>query len=183
MILATLGPGGTCSEIVLGRHLSRFAPSASMRLYDSYEQAIEAVVAGDAAAAVIAAAYPRLNEFVMEVPRRVVIVDCFVAETPALVLAGPAAMQVPELSGRGVACATATVPLARTKCPNSPVYPALSNAHAAQAVLAGIADAAITTEPAACAAGLEIFHSFGPLPMAWVVLQAVETKVTGDGLP
>jgi hypothetical protein len=175
VVVATLGPSGTCSESIACSNLSRFAPDAVVRLFPTYEQAIEAVAADEADAAVVAAAYPRLNEFVMTTPRRVVITDAFVSGTPALVLAAFRDTGGQDINGKTIICATATVPLAREHCPDSPLREANSNADAAEIAVSNTSEIALTTETAASRLGLTVLHSFGTLSMAWVVFKSAAT--------
>lgn len=175
MVVATLGPSGTCSEIIAWSNLSRFAPDAVVRLFPTYERAIEAVAADEADAAMVAAAYPRLNEFVMTTPRRVVITDAFVCGTPALVLAASRDWQDQGINGRTIICVTATIPFARERCPASPLREANSNADAAEMAVSHPSEIALTTETAASRLGLTVLHSFGAVSMAWVVFKPAAT--------
>lgn len=171
-VIATLGPSGTCSEIIARRNLSKLKTATDVRLFATYEQAFEAVENDDAAAALVAAAYPRLNELVMKLSRSVVITSSFVDDTPALVICSKR-FSLLELKapGRTIACVSAPKPLLQALLPNCDIVPATSNADAARYVEDGRTDGALTTEPAALSLGLGVLHSFGEVPMAWVIFE------------
>ena len=171
--VATLGPAGTCSDVVVHGQLLRFAPSQSVMLCASYEEAVSAVETGTACAAVIAAAYPRLNNLIFKSPRTVSIVDCFVCATPRIVAACRKAKDRAE-PFESIACFAAVVPLAQAKYTHSGLVPAASNSAAAAMVAKGETDAAITTELASASYGLEEVYSFGSVSMAWIVLRKLD---------
>ena len=169
--IATLGPSGTCSESVVQRNLCRFGSSAEVVLFPSYEDAIDAVATARAYAAVVAAAYPKLNELVMKIAREVVITDSFVDKTPALVIAAMNDKAFTREQCFKAACVSAPSPLLRELYPFCEIVSASSNSDAARLVVHGLAEAALTTETASTIYNLRVVHNFGDLPMAWVVFQ------------
>jgi len=166
-IVVTLGPSGTCSEFVLLQNLSRFPQPVTVKLFPSYEPASEAVENGEADFVLVAAAFPGLNGLVFGPRHRLRIVDCFLSDTPELVIAtGLSCSDNP----RTVACAAAPLPVVRARYPNAEIVTALSNSDAAQLVRKGIADAAFTTRIAAQAERLTPISSFGFISMGWIVM-------------
>lgn len=180
-VVATLGPSGSCSEIVAARNLHRFAGAKTIILFSSYELAFDAVETDRAVAAIVAAAYPRLNVLVMHLSRSVVITSSFVDDTPPLVIASNRVTQ-PELmlQRRTIACVDAPAPLVRALLPNCQLIPAASNSDAALLAASGRTDAALTTGPAATKSQLSILHSFGSVPMAWVVFSKKDKAEDGN---
>jgi hypothetical protein len=169
-VVATLGPSGSCSDIVATRNLYRFSGAKIIKLFPSYELAFDAVQEDTAAAALVAAAYPSLNVLVMKLSRSVVITSSFVDDTPPLVIASMRAT-TSELMERGgtIACVDAPSPLVRALFPKCQVVVAASNSDAALFAADRRTVAALTTEPAAAKLKLAVLHSFGSVPMAWVV--------------
>ncbi|MDE0241464.1 MAG: hypothetical protein OXQ84_14960 [bacterium] len=166
-IVATLGPQGTCSEIVLHESLHRFRKPVGYRLFGTYELAAAAVRRREAAFLFVAAAFPGLNLLIFDSKMPLRIVDCFLADTPSLVVATQARAPSPPQT---IAAVDAPVPMVRAAFPDTAVVPARSNAHAAVLVASGKADAGLTTAPAAATHELSIVRSFGSVPMAWVLL-------------
>ena len=180
-IIVTLGPEGTCSDIVLHDNLHRFATQCAVQLLPTYEAALTAVEQDRALAALVAAAYPRFNELVMRLSRSVVITDAFVHKTPPLVIASKEWSVAPDVDPPvSVACMIALTPLLRAWRPGYNIVTASSNTNAADMVVDGITVAAVTNEPAALARGLRVIHSFGDLPMAWIVLSKKPVTLTAD---
>jgi hypothetical protein len=165
-VVATIGPPGTCSEAVLLANATRSGQQVTLKLFDTYVLAGRAVRDGEAELLLVAAAFPELNTLVFDPQLRLEIVDCFVAETPELVLACDAAIHVP----RTIACVAAPLPALLTTYPKAEIIAARSNVDAVNMVLGSLAQGALTTIIAAERAGLVPIHSFGAYPMAWVVM-------------
>jgi hypothetical protein len=176
-VVATLGPSGSCSDIVATRNLYRFAGATNIKLYSSYELAFDAVEKDQARVALIAAAYPRLNVLVMHLSRSVVITSSFVDDTPPLVIVGRR-VNAADLTEHGgtIACVEAPAPLVNALFPKCQIVAASSNSDAALFAADGRTDAALTTEPAAVKSGLPILHSFGSVPMAWVAFSKCQKR-------
>lgn len=168
-IVATLGPHGTCSEIVLLDNLWRFPQPATIKLLASYEKAAKEVCDGSAECIFVAAAYPSLNVLIFDPTRNLRIVDCFLADTPALVIAAREPM---ASTPQTIAVVDAPVPIVQAAFPGATIIPAKSNADAAHQAKLGAAEAGFTTSQAAEKSGLTVIRSFGSVPMAWVVLAA-----------
>lgn len=174
--MATLGPEGTSSELAARNLLELFGEGGSsgdaVRLYPSYEQAAEAVLAGREAAVVVANAYTRINALYMN---------------PALTLAGAFIMDTPCY---GVAaCARSPLPL-RVKVATHPAPAALigellppsflleeivgvtSTSEAARMVAQRKVDLALTNESSARRHNLRFVSRTRPIRMLWSVFLA-----------
>jgi prephenate dehydratase len=160
---------------VLRQYLSRFPAPAHVRLFPSYEEASRQVESGEADFVLVAAAFPDLNRLIFGTPRRLRIVDAFVADTPELVVATRGSSSTVPAT---IACAAAPLPSVRDMFPQAAILPAESNAHAARIVASGGADAALTTAPAAALLELQPLMSFGTVPMAWVILARDPASLT-----
>lgn len=167
--VATLGPEFTCSQIILSRNLHRFPPGARTMLCTTYEEAKQSVIEGKAKYALVAAAYARLNELTFGDPRGIEMCNCWLENTPELVMAARPGEASPV---KLVGCMIATVPLARGLYPDVPQHLGHSNSDVARLVAEGVVDAGVTTGPAAESRGLQILHGFGEVPMTWVVFQS-----------
>jgi prephenate dehydratase len=117
----------------------------------------------------VAAAFPGLNNLVFAGEHRLVMTDCFMANTPSLVIATAKQDLVwPET----VASVDAPMPWAIRQYPRARIVKARSNADAALMAAGGEVEAALTTEPAAKQLNLNVMTTFGSVPMAWVVLSS-----------
>jgi hypothetical protein len=169
--IATLGPAGTSSEIAAGVLADRLArpgvDRARVRLFDTYEQAGAALLAGHAEFVVLANAYALASQFYMN--PRLCLAAAFVHDTPEYGLAaGPAS---PASGPVSVATHSAPEPLIHQLMP--PAYRASavvkvdSTSHAAAAVRAGTVDLALTTAPAAEHHGLGFVSATRTIRMLW----------------
>jgi hypothetical protein len=169
--VATLGPEHTCSQIILSRNLHRFPPGAQVLLCTTYEEAKQSVIEGKAKYALVAAAYARLNELTFGEPRGIEMSNCWLENTPELVMAARPGDPGETPPVKLVGCMIATVPLARGLYPDVPQHLGHSNSDVARLIAEGVVDAGVTTGPAAESRGLRILHGFGGVPMTWVVFQ------------
>lgn len=167
-IVATLGPSGTCSEYVFSLNQSRFGANPKLVLHKSYIDVVGSVLDGKCEYGLVAAAYPDLHQLIFSNYHTLCIVDCFVAETPALVVARNKCTKHKTIK---ISCFSAVEPLAQGLYPEAILINALSNADAADLVVYGAADHAITTLPAATSRNLEITYSFGCIAIPWVVFK------------
>ncbi len=171
--IATLGPSGTSSEAaaralstsLLGRGHER----ATVALYPSYEQAARSVLDDETQLLVVANAYAGANTFYMN--GALTLGAVFVKDTPDYGLAS--AKPVDESAPLSIASHPAPVPLIAELLPDGMTVKALleesSTSAAAQAVVSGRADAALTTGPAAAKHGLSFFSRTRPIRMLWSV--------------
>jgi ABC-type amino acid transport substrate-binding protein len=174
--VATLGPEGTSSELAARNLLELFGREAgsgdAVRLYPSYEEAAEAVLAGKETAVVVANAYAKINALYMN---------------PALALAGAFIMDTP---GYGVAaCTRSPLPL-KTRVATHPAPASLiaellppsfllgdtvgvsSTSEAARMVARGEIDLALTNESSARRHNLRFVSQTRPIRMLWSVFVA-----------
>lgn len=166
-IVATLGPAGTCSEAVLRDNIHRFGEGAIIELYTTYESVITSVSKGISKYGLVAAAYPKLHNLIFESLGKVTISDCFLFNTSELVFATGTASELKQ-----IACVEAIIPLlTMLALKNVVVVPANSNADAARMVAGNLADACITTSQAAESWGFFKAHSFGKVPMGWMIFK------------
>ena len=152
--LAESSTATTCSAIVARRRHFGIVPAAS------FEEAIAAVKAGIADAALVPGAYPEIGKFFMDPELR--LARSFAAAIPALVLAA-----LPK--GRPPFRQVFAHPATRSfwAAIGAPVTPAASNDEAAKAVTSKRV-ACITNAVAAKAAGLKILRIVREeAPMSW----------------
>jgi hypothetical protein len=170
--VATLGPENSCSQIILARNLHRFPPGAHVMLCSTYEEAKQSVIEKKAEYALVAAAYARLNELTFGDPRKIEMSNCWLEDTPELVMAArPGDPGETPSPVRLVGCMIATVPLARNLYPDTPQHLGNSNSDVARLIAEGVVDVGVTTGPAAESRGLQILHGYGAVPMTWVVFR------------
>lgn len=168
IIVATLGPSGTCGEHVFLLNQGRFGSNAKLTLHKYYNDVVGSVMDGESDYGLVAAAYPDLHHLIFSNYQSLSIVDCFLAETPELVVA---CINSTEHKPKKISCFSAVEPLAKDLYPEGILIKALSNAHAADLVVCGVADHAITTLPAAASRNMEIAYSFGCISIPWVVFK------------
>jgi prephenate dehydratase len=170
--IATLGPRGTCSEDVSLAYLRRrgLAAGGCLRLTDSYEDAVELVLSGEADAVVVPAAYRDYNEISFSHLERLRLVDMLYS-TPSFVLVAPSEGGT-EAECPRVACHPSPSPLLRQLSFRFEHVLAPSNAAAARMVLDGQADLAVTFCGSydAYRDRLRVTRSFGAVDMVWAVL-------------
>jgi prephenate dehydratase len=173
--VGTLGPAGTSSERAaefLWRRLAGAGPEPEVVLYDSYEDAGEALRADEVSHVVVANAYSAVNEFYMDA--LIALAAVFYLETPPYGIARDVDRRVPERPT--VASHPAPVSLVGQLLP-APYLPGeislvLSTSAAARAVREREADLALTTEPAADRYGLEFISRTRTIHMVWSVFVA-----------
>lgn len=163
-VIATLGPEGTCSEKAANHYLIQIEKPGRIRLYSSFEQAVEAVGKREADFAIVPSAYNGLNGLVFSNLGNVKIVDTFVIDTPNLVIAKNRAINVNR-----VATHPAPSSLVDRLFPEAEKILTRSNSISAIEVVEGRADACLTTIVAAKEYQLNIMKDFGPVPMGWNV--------------
>lgn len=158
----TLGPTGTNLEAAAYEWLARRHGGGPVLLHRHLDEAV-AEVSRDGTEAILACAvYPDLHHLVFRNHRWMVMADCFLAPTFAMVLAGRGDGAPP----RRVASHGAPVNLVPD---GAEAVPALSNSAAAAACRRGDVDACITTASAADAYGLDVLEDHGPVPMVYTL--------------
>jgi prephenate dehydratase len=172
--IGTLGPPGTSSEVASKRYAVQMTgpdgPPVGIRLFDTYEEAGEALHAREVTHIVVANAYKGIYQFYMD---------------PAVELAGVFVMDTP-LYGIAMRSESETVPdvpiIASHPSPEPIISQLLPDQHAtykvihqdstsaaARAVVDGSCDLALTTLPAARLHGLKFISRTRPIRMVWSV--------------
>jgi prephenate dehydratase len=172
--IATLGPEGTSSENAAAYLWTVRAADipADIRLYNTYEEAGEALMAGVTSHLLVANAYSGINEFYMDL--RFSLAFAFLHDTPAYGLAAPAHDTVPcEVR---VATHPAPAPLVRELLParhavTRIVYTDSTSVAAAKAHKLEI-DLALTTQLAAARYNLAFISRTRPIRMLWSAFTA-----------
>lgn len=175
-VVGTLGPAGTSSEYA-ARHLWTCGPENRpegpvVRLYDTYEEAAEALAAGSVSHLVVANAYAGVNAFYMDPSFE--LVGAFVLDTPHYGLARARSHRVPRMP------AIATHPAPRTLVQEllperyevGKVVLSDSTSAAALAVTRRAVDLALTTAPSAALYDLEFVSRTRTILMLWSVFAA-----------
>lgn len=178
-MVSTLGPEGTSSENA-ARHLwTARGPKRdpSIQLYDTYEEAGQALKTGMASHLVVANAYSGVNLFYMDPELSLAI--AFLCDTPPYGLASPSPEKVPPTVR--VATHPAATPLISELLPASYALGGIINADstsaaALQAKRSEI-DLALTTHPAAALHKLQFISRTRTIRMLWSVF----TLCTGGG--
>ncbi|MFI6644605.1 hypothetical protein [Streptomyces sp. NPDC050504] len=172
--IGTLGPPGTSSEVASKRYAVQMTgpdgPPVATRLYDTYEEAGEALRAREVSHIVVANAYKGIYQFYMD--PSVELAGVFVMDTPLYGLAtrrgaGP----VPDVPI--IASHPSPEPIIAQLLPDPhATYKVIhydSTSAAARAVVDGSSDLALTTTPAAHLHGLEFVSRTRPIRMVWSV--------------
>jgi hypothetical protein len=172
--VGTLGPEGTSSQDAAGFLWDRLPDRGPhsplvLRLYDTYEEAGEALVDGRVSHLVVANAYSAVNQFYMD--PRVTLAAAFIMETPPYGIASLPGGTL--MNGPTVASHPAPVPIVDQLLDASFGRPVISlttsTSAAARAVREGEADLALTTVPAARRHGLVLISSTRTIQMVWSV--------------
>lgn len=166
MVIYTLGPDGTnCAEAAhyYLRHKSHEVNEANnVVLYETLEQAYDALFKARDGVLLSCAAYPELHSLIFTRLDTMALVDNFIMPTHAMVLAtnvDPADISV-----------VATHPAPQALVPTHyRRMMANSNADAGERCHRGEADACITTIVAAERLGLNVIKDFGALPMSFLI--------------
>lgn len=166
--IATLGPAGTSSEFAAVRLGQRLGlPCRPVALYQTYEEAGRAVLAGEAARLLVANAYHGISGFYMD--PRLELELAFILDTPRYGIAARADYPIP-LTSR-VATHPAPQDLVKELLPSgyrvSKIMYACSTSAAAAQVAGSDAELALTTEPAASLHGLRFISATRPIRMLW----------------
>ncbi|MFE1797192.1 prephenate dehydratase domain-containing protein [Streptomyces sp. NPDC059517] len=176
--VSTLGPPGTSSEVAAKRYAFQMSgpdgPAVAVRLFDTYEQAGEALNSREVTHVVVANAYKGINSFYMD--PAIELTGVFVMDTPLYGIAtcrggGP----VPDAPT--IASHPSPEPIIAQLLPDRhATYKTIhhdSTSAAARAVVDGTADLALTTVPAAKLYGLEFISGTRPIRMVWSVFSTV----------
>ncbi|MGX2993510.1 prephenate dehydratase domain-containing protein [Streptomyces sp. JNUCC 64] len=169
--IGTLGPTGTSSEQAALRMRADHGghPTADILLYDTYEQAGQALREGAVSHLVIANAYAGVHSFYMDPKLR--FAGAFLFDTPHYGIAVAPGRPIPKRPR--IATHPAPVALVEELLPaeysaEGIQYAASTSAAAGQA-RRGETDLALTTLPAALANELEFISRTRPIRMLWSV--------------
>lgn len=160
--IRTLGPAGTNLEAASHFWLRQRHGGGRVELHRHLDEAIAAMATDGSEGILACAVYPDLHHLVFRNHRWMVMADCFLAPTFAMVLAG----RGDGVPVRRVASHAAPVELVPD---GAEIVPALSNSAAARTCLAGEVDACITTASAAAALGLTVIVDHGLVPMVYTL--------------
>src|ERR1700678_1741015 len=170
-MISTLGPQGTSSENA-ARHLWETRgpkQDPSVQLYDTYEEAGQAVKTGIASHLVVANAYSRVNLFYMD--PELSLTSAFLCDTPPYGLAAPSPEKVPH-SVR-VPTPPAATPLINELLPAWYALADVTNADSTSAAALKAErseiDLALTTRPAAALHRLQFISRTRTIRMLWSV--------------
>ncbi|WP_435211267.1 prephenate dehydratase domain-containing protein [Streptomyces sp. bgisy034] len=175
-VIGTLGPAGTSSEqaavhlrAVLDPDSDPTEATADVQLYDSYEEAGEALATGEVGRLVVANAYAGINAFYMN--PALDLAGAFVFDTPHYGIARARGHRVPPRPR--VATHPAPVALVAELLPRPYTAQELvlttSTSTAARAARDLDTDLALTTEQAAALHELEFISRTRPIRMLWSV--------------
>lgn len=176
--VGTLGPQGTSSEAA-ARHFIRLSGSDSsqppIHLFGTYEEAGAALRGGQVTHLIVANAYSAVNQFYMDSDLQ--LANVFVMDTPLYGIAAPCDSVVPD--SPTIATHPAPEPIIGQLLPAGhatyKVIHSASTSAAAQAVIDGTADLALTTVPSAELLGLEFISDTRPILMVWSVFTRAES--------
>lgn len=169
--IATLGPEGTSSEQAANYLWNARGPGGEpvVQLYDTYEEAGEALKTGLASHLVVANAYSAVNIFYMAPSLSLII--AFLFETPPYGLATSNPAKVPREVR--VASHPAPIPLIRELLPASYALAGILSADSTSAAAAKAQrmeiDLALTTQPAAAVHKLQFISKTRTISMLWSV--------------
>ncbi|MFJ2796533.1 MULTISPECIES: prephenate dehydratase domain-containing protein [unclassified Streptomyces] len=177
-IIATLGPSGTSSEVaaeVVWNSLDHDTKSArNIKLHRTYEDAAAVLLNSDVGYLVVANAYSGINEFYMDT--RLTLAGTFVMDTPhygIVRIPGRPVPDSPEIATHPAPRALVDQ-LLPTRFTEPSIVQVTSTSAAAQAVLDGVTDLALTTAPSAELHGLEFISRKRVIRMLWSVFISSE---------
>lgn len=172
--VGTLGPAGTSSEQAARHAWQMLAGTGTpnIRLFDTYEDAGDALRAGEVSHVVVASAYANVSDFYMDT--RLALAGAFIQDTPLYGIAKRRDGSVPD--NPTIATHPAPLPLVVQLLPDRFIghetVPVASTSAAAIAVRDGAVDLALTTQPAAAAHGLRFISRTRTIRMLWSVFVA-----------
>ena len=161
--LGTLGPAQTNSELAILYYMRVHDIHTRPGLYATMEDAAKDLRAGKIDACVACSVYTKLYKLTFENVDALMIIDAFVFDTMAMMLAKR--KEVGEI--RTVVSHPSPVPLLDKY--DYQITETTSNSVAASLCAEGQFDACMTTGGAAREFDLEVVHDFGPISMSWTV--------------
>lgn len=171
--IGTLGPKGTNSEQAARHYLKQLGIEGGIELFDTFEEAMDALVRGEIDATIACVVYPQLNDLTFNARYfgRSSMQDIFLYPTDEMLL-------VKRMGVEKVKRVCAHPAIGQLAGPDYEIVSAnpQSNAVAAKACLRGETEGAITTKTCyeASPDAFEIIESFGRIPMGWSVYKRLE---------
>ncbi len=162
MLIGTLGPKNTNSELASYHYLEAHRMDGAVELYATPERSIEALINKEVDKTILCIVYPKLNDLVFENLADIEIKDVFTCATDEMVIG-----QARE--GDRACCHPAPVNLIQSEYDN--ISYVSSNSEAARLCVAGDYDVCVTTRRAAEEHGLRIKRNFGKVSMGWAVFE------------
>ncbi len=170
VIIATLGPEGTCSEFAANYYATVINKKASNILCNTFEEAIKQLVEGYADLVIIPSAYRNLANLIFDLYDKIEISDVFKLCTPNLVTA-----ILDEPGGctelRKIATHASPFSLAKNFYPEAELILSGSNSLSARMLYEREVDACITTNICAQQYKFMIIKDFGEISMGWNVFK------------
>lgn len=180
MVIATLGPPGTCSEKAAHYFDLMEKLDGTIVLRDSFEDAVDMTLRGDSSFAIVPAAYPGIADIFFDNIDRLSVHKLFLHSTPDFVFACQKNSPYPQGTIH-IISHRAPIILSRQV---SEIFDveisttlAQSNAVAAIKIAEGEFSYGITNAASANHYGLQILVNFGPVHMAWLAF-AMKAELT-----
>lgn len=167
IIVATLGPEGTCSENAAQYYINNNHYRGNIELYSTFEEAIETLKAGISDFVIVPSAYRKLADIIFDGRNIIEIADVFILITPGFV-----AVIMNELTKiKKVAAHSSPANLASECFPYAQLIISNSNSHSANMLVSGEVDACITTKKCIELSSVKIIRDFGEISMSWNVIK------------
>ncbi|MCR4441819.1 MAG: prephenate dehydratase domain-containing protein [Peptococcaceae bacterium] len=172
IVISTLGPRGTCSEYTAQYYMDKNGLTGEIRLYSTFEEAIDVLKRGESDLALVPSAYQNFAKLLFENFDSIKIVNTFVYETPRLVIGSkkPVVTDIKKI-------ATHPAPSSWVKryYPDAEIIFAESNSRAALMVAEGEVDVCMTNYICVEEYGLNVIKDCGPIMMSWNVFERIKT--------
>jgi prephenate dehydratase len=170
LTISTLGPPGTCSEYSSEYFLNANNFTGQIILFNSFEEAIEALIAQKSDIAIVPSAYQNFAKLLFNNRDYIKITSSFILETPELAIAG-------KNSNSYIVKKVATHPspssMIENYYPDVEIIFAESNSKAAIMLIEGKVDACLTTSICIEKYGLNVIKNFGSISMSWNVFKKI----------
>jgi hypothetical protein len=184
--IGTLGPSGTCSEDIAYAYIQHkgWELHDALRLFTTFEDAIDSLYLGEVDRVIVPAAYSRYNEIVFRHTDWLAVREVLYSKTPAFVLAARSGFDRQTNHHPLLACHKAPSPLLAKLNFEFEFLEVTSNAVAAQKVKDGEASLCITNERALNFTNLSlapknklcVLEYFGSVEMVWIVFEKKRTE-------
>lgn len=169
-IIATLGPEGTCSEMAAQYYGQRLGGNYQVKLYMSFEEAINSLKEQRSTYVIIPSAYKKIANTIFKEKNYVQIEDVFIFDTPEIVFA----TNRKRRKIRKIATQSSPKSLLEGLYEEEDFIDSDSNSRSALMVMEGLADACLTTMICAQKYSMNIIENFGAVHMGWNVFAVVK---------